>query len=49
MCTVNISGNVISMCMVPVNLRYSHSGKTVKMHALLDSCSQGTFMLEELL
>ena len=40
---------MISMCMVPVNLRYSHSGKTVKTYALLDSCSQGTFMLEKLL
>ena len=47
--TVNIGGNVISMCMVPVNLRYSHSGKTVKTYALLDSHSQGTFMLEKLL
>ena len=40
---------MISMCMVPVNLRYSHSGKTVKTYALLDSHSQGTFMLEKLL
>ena len=46
---VNTGGNVISMCVVPVILRYSHSGKTVKTHALLDSCSQGTFMLEKLL
>ena len=37
------------MCVVPVNLTYSCSGKTVKTHALLDSCSQGTFMLEKLL
>ena len=34
--TVNTGGNVISVCMVPVNLRYSHSGKTVKTYALLD-------------
>ena len=47
--TVSTGGNVISMCVVLVNLRYSHSGKTMKMHALLDSCSQGTFMLEKLL
>ena len=32
-----------------VNLRYSNSAKTVKIYALLDSCSQGTFMLEKLL
>ena len=36
--TVNTGGNVISMCMVPVNLKYSHSGKTVKtMHYLIDA------------
>ena len=40
--TVNIGGNVINMCVVPVNL-------TVKTHELLDSCSQGTFMLVKLL
>ena len=47
--TVNTDGNEISMCVVPVNLRSGHSGKTVKRYALLDSCSQGTFMLEKLL
>ena len=40
--TVNIGGTVINMCVVPVNL-------TVKTHELLDSCSQGTFMLVKLL
>ena len=25
--TVNTIGNVISMCVVPLNLRYSHFGK----------------------
>ena len=47
--TVNTGGNVISMCVVPVNLTYGCSRKTVKTHALLDSCSQGIFMLEKLL
>ena len=37
------------MCVVPINLRYSRSGKTVKTHALLNSCSQGTFMFKKLL
>ena len=46
---VNTGGNVVSMCVVPVNLTYSCFGKIVKTHALLDSCSQGTFMLEKLL
>ena len=39
--------HVISV--VPVNLRYNHSEKTVEAYALLDSCSQGTLMLEKLL
>ena len=38
--TISTGGNVISMCVVPVNLRT---------HALLDSCIQGSFMLEKLL
>ena len=37
------------MCVVPVNLTYGCSGKILKTHALLDSCSQGRFMLEKLL
>ena len=47
--TVNTCGNVTNMCVVPVNLTYSRSGKIAKSHALLYSCSQGTFMLEKLL
>ena len=31
-----------------VKLRYGDSGKTLKTYALLDSCSQGTFILERL-
>ena len=45
--TVNTCGTMISICVVPVNLRYSSSGKTVKTYALFDSCSQGTFILEK--
>ena len=47
--TVRTGGNVIRMYVVPVNLIYSHSGKTVKTHTLLHSYSQGTFILEKLL
>ena len=36
------------MCVVPVKLRHGDSGKTLKTYALLDSCSQGTFILERL-
>ena len=31
-----------------VKLRYGDSGKTLKTYGLLDSCSQGTFILERL-
>ena len=44
-----IVGEVISMCVVPVRLRHFNSQKEVKMFALLDSCSQGTFVTERIL
>ena len=40
---------VISLCVVPVKLRHVDSGETLKTYALLDSCSQSTFILERLL
>ena len=36
------------MCVVPVKLRHEDSGKTLETYAFLDSCSQGTFILERL-
>ena len=48
--SLNTGMEVISMCVVPVKLRHGDSGETlVKTYALLDSCSQGTFILERLL
>ena len=35
------------MCVVPVKLQHKESGKTIETFALLDSCSQGTFVLEK--
>ena len=40
---------VISMCLVPVKLRYGDSGETLKTYALLESYNQGTFTLEAFL
>ena len=37
------------MSVVPVKLRHGDSGETMRTYALLDSCSQGTFILERLL
>ena len=46
--SLNTGTEVISMCVVPVKLRHGDSGETLKTYALLDSCSQGTFILERL-
>ena len=42
-------GGVIRMCSVPVRLRHFNSDKEVSIFALLDTCSQGTFVTEDLL
>ena len=47
--SVNAGTDVISMCVVPIKVQYGNSGKVLETHALLDSCSQGTFILERLI
>ena len=42
-------GEVISMCVVSVRLRYCNLDKEVSTFALLDTCSQGTFVTDNLL
>ena len=42
-------GEVISMCVVSVRLRHCNSDKEVSTFALLDTCSQGTFVTDDLL
>ena len=46
--TVNTGTDVISMCVVLINGQYGNFGKVLETHALLHSCSQGTFILERL-
>ena len=41
-------GEVISMCVVSVRLRHCNSDKEVSTFALLDTCSQGTFVNDNL-
>ena len=41
--------DVVSMCVVPIKVKYCNSGKVLETQALLDSCSQGTFILETLI
>ena len=36
------------MCIVPVQITSTNTSKKVHTYALLDSCSQGTFMLDQL-
>ena len=45
--SMNTDTDVISICVVAIKLRHGDSGK--KTYAFLDSCSQGTFILERLL
>ena len=47
--SVNTGTDVVSMCVVPIKVKYGNSGKVLEKHALLDSCSQGTFTLETLI
>ena len=42
------NAQVISMCVVPVSIKHKDSAKDIITHAILDSCSQGTFTVEEL-
>ena len=44
-----VVGEIISMCVVPVRLRHRNSQKEVKTFTLLDSCSQDTFVTEQIL
>ena len=45
----NAGTDVISMCVVPIMVQYGNSGKALETNALLDSCSQGAFILETLI
>ena len=44
----SIESKVISMCVVPVKVSYSKSKKEFSMYAMLDNCSQGTFIKEDI-
>ena len=44
----NTRSDVVRMCIVSVQLRSKDTGKTAHFYALLDSCSQGTFILNQL-
>ena len=46
--STNTGSDVISMCIVPVQITSTNTSKKVHTYALLDSCSQGTFILDQL-
>ena len=46
--TTRMNSRVVSMCIVPVKVRYVHSGKEIQTYAMLDCCSQGTFIRTDL-
>ena len=47
--SVNTGTDVISVCEVLIKGQYGNYGKVSETHALLDSCNQGTFILETLI
>ena len=48
MCKSKMKSNVVGMCVVPVKIKCNKSRKELKTCAMLDCCSQGTFINSEL-
>ena len=46
--TTKMESRVVSMCIVPVKVRHVHSGREIQTYAMLDCCSQGTFINTDL-
>ena len=44
--TAKSGSKVISMCIVPVKIKHGDSNKMVTTYAMLDKCSQGSFILD---
>ena len=40
---------VISMCVVPIKISHQNCKKTIRTYAMLDNCSQGSFIKQDLL
>ena len=39
--------DVVSMCVVPVRVSHKQSNIVINIYALLDSCSEGTFVTKD--
>ena len=48
-CAATGSGQVLSMCVVPVKVQHKESNKEIITFTMLDTCSQGTFATENLM
>ena len=46
--TTKMESRLVSMCIVPVKVRHVHSGREIQTYAMLDCCSQGTFINTDL-
>ena len=44
----SMESKIISMCVVPVKISHSKSKKEISTYAMLDNCSQGTFIKEDI-
>ena len=48
-CSAWCSDEIVSMYIVPIKVRYVNKRKEVTTYALLDNCSQGTFVGEDII
>ena len=48
-CSASYSDEIVSICIVPVKIGYANKRKDVTTYALLDSCSQGTLVIEDII
>ena len=46
-CSASCSDEIVSICIVPVKIRYVNKRKEVTKYTLLNNCSQGTFVRED--
>ena len=48
-CNASCSDNIVGMCIVSLKMKYVNKRKKVTTYTLLDNCSQGTFVREDII
>ena len=48
-CSASCSDEIVSICIAPVKIRYVNKRKEVTKYTLLNNCSQGTFVREDVI